>query len=123
MQLIDIEEHQAQDRPLSDTACDQPPAGLRAIDSNLLATTLQPILYSLISPAFKSILLRLRDKDAVWDHIKSLAQVQADDISCPSFAHQCHCSILEGHHIGQAWSAFSEAMLAVSNLLLIPPVP
>lgn len=53
------------------------------------------------------------------DHFKDLAQVQADDITCTSFLYQCCHSIIGGHHIGQARSALCEAMLAVSDHLLL----
>jgi len=50
------------------------------------------------------------------DHVKGLAEVQVDDIHCPSPIHRsCH-SIIKGHQIGRARSALGEAMLAVSDL-------
>jgi len=33
------------------------------------------------------------------DHVKGLAQVQVEVISCLPFVHQCHHSITEGHKI------------------------
>ena len=62
--------------------------------------TTQPNISLPNSPAFKSMSLQFRDKD-VWDHVKGLAQVQADH------------SIIESHQVGQARSALAEAMLAV----------
>ncbi len=59
----------------------------------------------------------------VWDQVKGLAQVQVDDISCPSSVHQSHHSIVEGHQIGQAQSAFGKAMLAAMDDLLILHMP
>jgi len=38
----------------------------------------------------------------LWDHVKGLARVQAEDIGCPPFVHQCHHSITKGLHMGQA---------------------
>ena len=76
------------DEPLRDTIHDGPPPGHRAIDNSPLATTIQSIPYPSNSPVFKSIYLQLRDKNVVQDHVKGLAQVQVDDISCP-FVHQC----------------------------------
>jgi len=58
----------------------------------------------------------------VGDHVKSLAQVQANDIGCLPFVHQCCQSITEGHQIGQARSALGEAVLAVSDHTFIPHV-
>ena len=75
--------------------------GPRAIDNNLLAMTIQPVLYSPNSPAFKSICLQFRDKDVLWDHVKGLAEVQVVNISYLAFVHQCHHSIIGGHQIGQ----------------------
>ena len=49
-------------------------------------------------------------------------QVQHLDISCPSFVHRCHNSITEDHQIGHTQSALGEAMLAVSDHLLITHV-
>jgi len=59
---------------------DWPPSGHRVINHNPLAVTIQPILYPMSSPAFKSISLQFRDKEVMWDHVKGLAQVQVDDI-------------------------------------------
>ena len=53
------------------------------------------------------------------DHVKGFAEVQEDNIRCPSPIHQCHHSIIEGHQIGQAKSALGEAMLTVSDHLFV----
>ena len=93
-----------QDRPLGNTTHHQSLPGHGAIDHNPhnpLAVSIQLTLYPLNSPAFKSISLQFRDKEAVQDRVKGLAQVQEDDSVCPSFVHQCHHNI-EGHQIGQA---------------------
>lgn len=50
--------------------------------------------------------LQLRDKDVVQNYIKGLTQVHVDDISCHSFVHWCHHSILKD----QARSVHSTAM-------------
>ena len=68
----------------------------RAFDHNPLAVTIQPILYLLNSPVFKSLFLQCRDTVVVWDDVRGLVQVQANDISCPSSVHQCHHTIIEG---------------------------
>ena len=88
-----------------------------------LAATFQPIPYLQNSPPFKSIPLQCRDKDLVGDHVKGLAQVQVDDTSCLYFVHQCCHSITEGHQVGQTRPSLGEAVLAVSDHLLIPHVP
>ena len=123
MSLIKIlKEHQYQARHLRNTTHDWPLPGHRAIDSNPMATIIQPILYPPNNPAFKSISLQFRDKDVVWDH-NDLAQVQVDDNSCPSFVHWwCHF-IIEGHQIGEAWSALTKAVLAASDHLHILHLP
>lgn len=54
----------------------------------------------------------------VWDQVRGLAEVQVENMSCPLFAHQC----TEGHQIGQALSALVEAILAVSDYLLVSHV-
>jgi len=59
----------------------------------------------------------------VQDHVKGLAEVETDDISCFSFVHRCHHSIIERHQIDQAQSALGEAVLAVLCLLYISHVP
>jgi len=94
-----------------------------SVDNNPPVTANQPIIYPPNSPAFKSVSLQLRDKDVMWDHLRGLAQVQVDDTSRPSFVHQCHHSIIEGHQIGQARFALGEAVLAVMDHLLISHVP
>ena len=78
-----------------------------------LVATFQPILYPPNSPPFESISLQFIDKDLMQDHVKRFVEVQADDISCPPFVHQCCHSIIEDDQMGQAWSAFGEAMLAI----------
>ena len=67
--------------------------------------------------------LHFRDKDVMRDSVKYFAQVQVDDISCSSLVHQRCNPIVEGHQICQAQFALSEAMLAVTNHLLIFHVP
>ena len=53
------------------------------------------------------------------DHVKSLAQVQANDIGCLPFVHQCCHTIIEGHQMDQASPSPGEAVLAVSDHTLI----
>jgi len=57
------------------------------------------------------------------DHVKGFEQDQVDEFSCPSFVHWCHHSITEGYWINQAQSTLGEAMVVVSDHLLIIPVP
>jgi len=64
--------------------------------------TTQLILYPHSSSTFVSLSFQFRDKDVVLDLVKGVAQFQVDDISCPSFAHQCHHSIIEDQQLGQA---------------------
>ena len=59
-------------RPLGDTTCICLHWG-----TELLTTTLQPIIYLLNSSAFQYISLQFRDKDVVLDRVTGLAQVQA----------------------------------------------
>jgi len=54
------------------------------INSNPLAMIIQPSLYQ--PKAFRSIYLQFRDEDTLKNHVKGLAQVLADDISC-TFVH------------------------------------
>ena len=119
----DIKERRSKDRSLRDTTRDQPPAGHWAADNSPQATTIHPLLCPSNSPAFKSIPLQFRDKDAVGNHVKGFAQVQVDHINCPSFVHWCYHSIIEAHQTGQVWCAIGEAMLAVSCHLHNSHVP
>lgn len=50
---------------------------------------------------------------------KSFAQVKVADVSCSSLTHQHYNPVVEGHQIGQAELALSEAMLTLTNYLLI----
>ena len=102
-----------------DTACDWH----RTIDHNPLVASSQPIPNPLNSPSIKSTLLQFGEKDMVSDRVKGLAEVQVDDIHCPSPIHRSRHSIVEGHQIGQARSVLVEATLAVSNHLFISYVP
>lgn len=74
------------------------------LDIELFTTTLwlwpsDQFFIQLMSPAFKSVPLQFRGKDMVQDHVKSLAHVQIDCISCPSFVHTYFHYIVEGHQI------------------------
>lgn len=75
-----------QDRPLGDTTHDWSPPGHRAVAHSPLAATIQPVLYPLNRPAFKSITLQFRDKDVVQDHVNRLAQVYINTAFAPSVA-------------------------------------
>ena len=57
------------------------------------------------------------------DHVKGLAENQMDDISCLPFILRCCHSIIECHQIGQAQPSLDEAMLVISDHLLVPHVP
>ena len=81
----DVEEFQSQEGLWHDTTLDQPPPGHRAIDNNPLDMTIQSVLYLQNNPFTKSVSLQFRDKDVVYNHVNGLAQVQVDDINCPSF--------------------------------------
>ena len=63
--------------------------------------------------------LQFRDRDLVWDSVKWFSQVRVDDVSYSSLIHQCSNPIIEDHQICQAQFALSEAMLAVTNHLLV----
>ena len=84
--------------------------------------TIQPIPYPLNSPAFKSTSLQLREKDVAWDHVKGLARVCVGNISCLPFVHRCCHSLIADHQIGHTRSVLGEAMLAVSDHLLVSHV-
>lgn len=79
------QEYWSKGSPLVDTVYYWSPPGHRAIDLHPLAVTFHLITYPLNSPSFKS--LQLRHKDVAQDHVKDLAEVQVDDVSCPSFVH------------------------------------
>lgn len=89
--------------------------GHQAVDPNSLSANIQPILYTSI----KSMSLRLRDKDAMWDSIKHFAQVQADDIGQSSLIPP---STVTPPRKAPRFVGLSEAMLAASNHLLISRV-
>ena len=78
-----LEQHWSQDGPLWHNTHHWPPLGHKATDNNSLAANIQPILYPSNSPAFEPTSLQFRDKNVVQDHVKSLAEVQVDDILCP----------------------------------------
>lgn len=101
--------------PQGDTAHYPPLLGYRSTDHIFPA-----IVYSTLQNPHLSNLER-----RMWwgDHVKGLAEIQVDDIGCPSFVHRCCHSITEGHHIGQARSALGEAVLAALDRLLVLHVP
>ena len=63
----------------------------------------------------------MQDKNVVQS--KDSVEVQIDDISCPSFVHQCRHSITEGHQICQEQSALGKAVnyveITLSSVLFI----
>ena len=111
-----------QDGSLGDTTCYWPPPGWRAYNKSLqvyynpLAATFQAISSPPNIPLFEPMSLQLSNNYMVWVCVKGLAQVQVDDISCPSFVQWCWPSIIEGYWIDWARSAVGEAMLTVSDL-------
>jgi len=58
----------------------------------------------------------------VGDHVKGLAEVQVDHISCYPFVHGCHPSVIEGHWTGQAQPSHGEAMQPVLGYPFVPHV-
>lgn len=98
----DVKKYWAEDRPLGDGPHHWLSSLHRAIDNNPLAVTFHPIPHPSSSPPFKSTSLQFQDKDTVGDHVKSLVQFQVDDISRLPLVYQCHHSVIEGHHTGQA---------------------
>lgn len=83
----DVKEYRSQDGSLGDTAHALCPGGSQFIDDNPQAAAFQPTPYPPSSLPFKSISLQFRDKDVVGDHIKRLAYVQVDGLSCLPFVH------------------------------------
>jgi len=78
----DAEEHWTQVKLLGSITHHWLQPGQRAIDYKPLAMTVQPIIVTPNSLAFKYFSLQFRDKDVVWSLIKGCTQVQVDDISC-----------------------------------------
>lgn len=66
--------------------------------------------------------LQFRDKDVTQDIVKCFAQVQVDGICCSFLIHHCSNFIIEGYQICQTQFAFNEAVLAVTNYLIIKVV-
>lgn len=75
----DAEEQWSQDGPLGDTTSDRPSPGYGAVDNNPLAMIILVFFYPPNSPDFKSMYFQFWDKEAVWDHVKGLIQVQVDN--------------------------------------------
>jgi len=55
------------------------------VDHNSVSVTIQPITYLPSSPSFKSPSLKFRDMSVVQDHVKGVAEVHVNDISCTAF--------------------------------------
>lgn len=64
-----------------------------------------------------------RDQDVVQESTEHFAQVQEDAVSCSFLIHWCCNSILKSHQICHIGFAISEAMLVVTNHLLVFHVP
>jgi len=119
----DIKQHQSQYQPLRHTTRQRSPPGHQAIDYNSLCASIEPVPYPTSGPSVKSMSFQFRDKDIIWESVKGLAQVQADDVSCLPFVHQRCNPITERYQVGQARFALGEAMLAVPSHLLVIHVP
>jgi len=52
------------------------------------------------------------------DSVKSLADVEADNIHCPPLIYLAGHAIIEGYQISWAWFAFGESMLTTPDNLL-----
>jgi len=76
----DIKQYWSQDRPLRDTTHHRLLPGHGAIDHHSLGVVFKPIPYSPNGLPLKSISFQSGDQGVMWDHIKSLAEVQVDDI-------------------------------------------
>lgn len=57
----------------------------------------------------------------MWNSVKCISQVQVDYVTCSSLIHQCYNLVIDGLQICQAKFALSEAMLAITNHLPVPP--
>jgi len=76
----DIKQYWSQDRPLRDTIHHWPLPGHGAIGHHSLGVTFKPISCPLNGPPIKSISIQFGDQDVMLGHVKSLADVQVDDI-------------------------------------------
>jgi len=85
-----IIQHWSQYPPLRKAACHWSPLGHQATDRKSMGLTSQPVPSG---PSIKSVSCQYRDKKVVQGSVKCFAQVQVDNIRCPSLIHQrCNLS-------------------------------
>ena len=56
-------------------------------------------------------------EDIMGDSVKSLAEVEVDNIHCSPLIYSAGHPIIEGHQIGQAWFPLGESMLTTPDNL------
>ncbi|RMC15738.1 hypothetical protein DUI87_07942 [Hirundo rustica rustica] len=114
-----IEQHWPQHRPLRDTTSDWPQLDAAPFTATLWAQPSSQFLTQqrvLLSKPWAASLSR---SNAVGDSVKSLAEVQIDNIHSPSCIHQVGHLVIKGDQVGQTRPAPPKPMLAGSDTLAI----
>ncbi|RMC19037.1 hypothetical protein DUI87_03641 [Hirundo rustica rustica] len=96
-----IEQNWPQQRPLRDTTGAWPPAGCSTIHHHSLGPAIQPVPNPAKSAPVQATDCQLFQECAVGDSVKSLAEVQIDNIHSPSCIHQAGHLVIKGDQIGQ----------------------
>ncbi|RMC20709.1 hypothetical protein DUI87_01561 [Hirundo rustica rustica] len=96
-----IEQNWPQHRSLRDTTGDWPPAGCSTVHHHSLGPAIQPVHNSAKSAPVQAMGCQLIQEYAVGDSVKSLAEVQIDNIHSPSCIHQVGHLVIKGDQVGQ----------------------
>lgn len=121
--IKDVEEHQSHNRPLTDATNCQPPSGHSHWTKPLstafwLKPSNQSLIHWIIQPSDPYFSYR---EIRMWYRTMTMALHKTRQMT--SLVSCCYHSIIQGHQIGQSWSPLGEAMLTISDCLLISPVP
>ncbi|RMC21926.1 hypothetical protein DUI87_02797 [Hirundo rustica rustica] len=96
-----IEQNWPQHRSLRDTTGDWPPAGCSTIHHHSLGPAIQPVPNPAKSAPVQAMGCQIIQECAVGDSVKSLAEVQIDNIHSPSCIHQVGHLVIKGDQVGQ----------------------
>ncbi|RMC09604.1 hypothetical protein DUI87_13390 [Hirundo rustica rustica] len=91
-----IEQNWPQHRPLRDTTGDWPPAGCSTIHQYSLGPAIQPVPNPAKSAPVQAMGCQLIQEYAVGDSVKGLAEIQIDNMHCPSCIHQAGHLVIKG---------------------------
>lgn len=83
----------------------RPPGGLKTINYFPLIPTIQAAFHLCTNTLIETEMSELKFMEATGDHIKSIAQVKADNSPSVLVIHRACHFLAEGNEVGQTWLA------------------